>query len=198
MMRRIMLGSELACGVLVALAACSPAPAPTSTATPVPPTSTVIPAGTPVPLAEIAQTVVIPAPGQLGYIDTSGTPPPLTPIVFTLDQIQFEVIDNSNGERSLIDIFADGSVTRDGSAYTADPAQVQALIDQLEAIRIYDVQGIFTGSNTSAGPVSYYLTVSGPLGSRSIATQDGFIPPELQAVFDAILAIVDSASPADA
>jgi hypothetical protein len=184
-MRRVLLPLMLCCAALAA--ACGGPPA---TATPTP--TRIVATETP-PLPEVTaevtqpltalQTVVLPAPGELTYLNTEGTPPaPRQPLQF--DHVQLEIRDGS-GAIILIDVFADGRIVRDGAERTLSVEALDALRSALDIINFYEIEGVYTAN--APGSTRYALTVEGPRGSRTLLADDSATPRELLDVFTLIM-----------
>lgn len=85
----------------------------------------------------------------------------------------------------------EGELTRDDANGTQ--TLPQQAIDQLDLLldqtRFYDIEGVFTSTSAEPDTYRYSLTVSGPNGSRTITADDNLTPPELRALFEAVLAL---------
>ena len=173
---------------LFVLTACSSAPAPT--ATPVPPTAAP-PTNPPAnvsdsALSTLAATVGVPNPGTLVIPTQALTPnaPPEVPLA--INQLTFTQTGGIAGISLNIQLHGDGTLIRDGVTSKVSADAVQGIADQLEKIRFFDLQGIFTGAGASADTYHYTLTVDSAGRNRTITSQDGMTPPELTQLYGSI------------
>jgi hypothetical protein len=172
------------------LAACGGAPEPT--ATPLPPTQTPIPSATPEPTATLAPNVIqartleVPPAGTLIITPLGNTQTPPPP--FTFDIVYFNMMGGSTGVTLEISIDSEGNVTRSNTTSTTTPEVVESIRAALAAINFFGMQGQFDGS-APADAYRYAIRVEGSQGSRGFSATQGYIPPELQNVFDLLLAL---------
>ncbi len=177
-------------GVLL-LASCNNTPEPT--ATPVPPTVTEAPTSTAVSnpednIGDFEGTITVPIPGTLVVGNTSETPgAPTTPLV--LDKLTFAQTGGIADVNYVIQLQGDGTLIRDGVTSTVSQDQVQQIAAMLDQIHFYTMQGTFVSADSSADTYRYSLDVETSLGSRTVFSQDGLTPPELQQIYDAIRAL---------
>ncbi len=177
-------------GVLL-LASCNNTPEPT--ATPVPPTATEVVAPTAVAnpadnLGDFEGTITVPIPGTLTVGNTGETPDaPTTPLA--LDKLTFTQTGGAANVKFVIQLQGDGTLTRDGVTSTVSPDQVQQIAALLDQIDFYHLQGTFVSADSSADTYRYSLNVESAVGSRTIFSQDGLTPPELEQIYDAIRAL---------
>ncbi len=170
------------------LAACGGQP-PAPTEAPTPEETTAIDLNaTPSMLNIIAQTITVPAPGVLSYMDTSGTPEE-PPQPLELNLVQLEVRPAGSSERTIITINGDGTALRDGQPIQMDSATLEALRGLIEQINFFNIQGIFVGEGPTTQGNRYYLTVDGSAGSRMITAEDQNTPSELLAIITLIQSI---------
>jgi|GEM_PF-1142664 hypothetical protein len=184
-MKRLSLFTLCLIAAVFALAACGGTPTPTPTPTEVIEEATQqVDSATAVPLAEIAQTIAIPAPGTLmpgsGVVTPGETYTPLT-----FDTVQLEIFNSGLGINYAITVYSDGRIVRDDTETFVSRETVSALAGLLEQIDFFDMQGIFTGDGVGSGN-RYYLTVSGERGSRTVTADDGITPPELLAIISLV------------
>lgn len=85
-----------------------------------------------------------------------------------------------------------GAVTRDGTTATATPDEVNAIYTLLDQIGFFGLQGVFTTAGAGTDLYSYRLTAERNGASRTIDLQDGYAPPELQRLLDAIVRLGQS------
>lgn len=183
-MRRLLLPVLLGCAALAS--ACGGQPA-TPTATLAVITATAPPEATAEVTESIAllQTVVLPPPGELGYVSTEGTPrAPRQPLQF--DHVQLELRD-VGGAYSLIDVYSDGRITRDGQERTLTVEALDALRSALDIIDFYNIEGVYTASAQTG--TRFALTVEGPRGSRTLLADDSASPQQLLDVFALMMAL---------
>ncbi|MDX2163338.1 MAG: hypothetical protein SF162_18615 [bacterium] len=198
--RRFCLTLTLA--ALALTAACSPAaPEPTATAavteaieataefTPEAPFSQISTLA-----AENAVLITPAAPGTVVYQDTTQTPN-FTPSPFSFDVVTFTREGGLDGEMLIIRLYSDGRLEiNDTPAETrVSAAQVEAIRTQLEALDLFRLGGSFTAPNARPDTVYYNIGLATSEGAITVPAQEGFVPPEMQQVFDALLALVPPA-----
>ncbi len=149
------------------------------------------PESTPSELGVIAQTIAVPPPGQISYMDTSGTPGVRQPLQF--DVVQLEIRPAGSAESTIINLSSDGTVLRDGQPVQVDPASIEVLRGLLDQINFYDIQGVFVGEGGTTQGNRYFLTVSGSSGSRMITADDQYTPSELLAIITLIQSLGEGA-----
>jgi hypothetical protein len=79
-------------------------------------------------------------------------------------------------ETVTISINADGSYNRDGTAGVLSPERVQAIIDLIDQVNFFGMQGTLMGPSVGSGVYQYALTITRVGVSRTIASTDGFMP----------------------
>lgn len=171
------------------LAACGGAAEPTPAPTPA--EVDTAPPSTPSELGIIAQTVAVPPRGELGYIDTSGTPGVPQPLQF--DIVQLEIRSANSSESTIINISSDGTVLRNDVPVQVDPAAIETLCGMLDQINFFQIDGVFAGEGSVTQGNRYFLTVNGSTGSRMITADDQYTPSELLAIFTLIQSLGESA-----
>ncbi|MFN8527649.1 MAG: protealysin inhibitor emfourin [Anaerolineae bacterium] len=182
----------------LAAAACTGTPSPT----PEPPTASPVPAATAevtqeLPFSELATNAADNAilitpqiPGTLSVIDHSSTPN-YTPEALQFDLVQLVRSGGIAGQTLQIRLSRTGALEVDGTVVTTvDAATVEQIRVLLDNIHFYDMTGAFTGPNAQPDAYRYSIAVLGPRGAYSVEAQDGYIPPELQSILDAILVLV--------
>lgn len=176
------------CGLIMLLAACSgnPTAAPTldtslrqnPTVAPTVDNSTLEPTATPLQREYATDQATLPAPG--------------TPIAAVtedanagkvFDSLLFVRTGGIAGQTLTIQLLGDGTLTRDGVSSQASPDQVIQIVDALDKLGFFGIQGIFTAPGTSADTYHYQLTVERLGDSRTIDAEDGFIPPAMAQLF---------------
>lgn len=181
------------CLFAVLLAACGGGGPATPTDLPTPEEST----QEAVSIPELQTTIQIPAPGTL-TVPELGVTPGETRAPFTFDTVQLELQNAALSSSSVIDIFADGRILVNGVTAQVGDDTIEALRGLLEAVSIYDLQGIFVNEGGTSSGYRYYLTVDGPLGSRTITADDGNTPEELLAIFTLIIRLGELAGAPEA
>ncbi|MBC7814384.1 MAG: hypothetical protein H7175_24725 [Burkholderiales bacterium] len=173
--------------LLLATAACSAAPEPTATSAPEP--TDAAPQITQAPIATDALLnivgVTLPPPGTIALPPVTDDPNPNS--LFSSVEL---IRTGGPGNTTLtIMLSGEGELTRNDEAQTIN----QQIVDQLDLLldqtRFYDIQGVFTSNSAEPDIYRYSLTVSGPAGSRTITADDSLTPPELRALFEAVLAL---------
>jgi len=163
--------------------------APTSTA--VPPTES---SGLPTQSGfdALAATLNVPPPGTLVVLDQNETPnaPTRTPI--TINVLQFTQRGGIAGINLTILLRGDGTLVRDGQASTVSQEALQGIAALLDKIDFYNLQGTFSGLGGASDIYHYTLMVDSEIGSRTIQSDDGLTPPELNEIYDAIRALNNS------
>jgi hypothetical protein len=186
------LNGMLITALALLLAACGAPAQPTPTITPTP-----IPSATPEPTATIAPVVLhartqdVILPGTLEVrANPAGT---LTPAPeFTFTQLDFAQTGGVTGATLAISVTGDGVMNYNGVESTLSPEKLEALRAALEAINFFGLQGGFTGIGSSDA-YSYTLTVESAAGSRTLRATEGYIPDQLQSLFDLIMDLNDDA-----
>jgi hypothetical protein len=138
-----------------------------------PPTQ-IVPTQGPREYAEGTQEVVLPLTGT---IVPPATEDPNSGKLF--DLVQFDRLGGAAGKELVIELLADGTVTRDGVKSTIPADQVKEISDVLDQMGFFGMQGVFQGVGTSSEVYTYYITVERAGSSRTITAQDGYIPPQL-------------------
>ncbi len=171
------------CTVLLAACNNNTTPPPTSAAavqqtgplsgTVFPPTQ-IIPTQGPREYAEGTQEVVLPLAGT---IVPPATEDPASGQPF--DLVQLDRTGGVAGKELVIELLADGTVTRDGVKSTIPADQVKEIADVLDQMGFFGMQGVFQGVGTSPDVYTYYITVERAGSSRTVTAQDGYIPPQL-------------------
>ncbi len=176
---------------VIAAAACTGQATPTPTATTPPPTETAPEVTAPPDSSEMLattaaenQVVLTPVPvGTLSVADNSGTPN-YTPAPLDFDTVVFARYGGITGERVIVRLYSDGRLTIDDVEYQVSPDEVEAIRAVLDQLQFYDVRGTFTGPAAQPDAYQYSIGVSGSRGAKTITLQEGYIPPEMQAVVD--------------
>ncbi len=175
------------------LASCNNTPEPT--ATPVPATATEIVAPTTAAstnpednIGDFAGTITVPIAGTLIVGNTGETPnAPTAPLVF--DKVTLTQTGGAANVNFVIQLQGDGTLTRDGVTSTISQDQVQQIAALLDQIKFYQIQGTFVSADSTVDTYRYSLSVDSSIGSRTIFSQDGLTPPELEQIYDAIRAL---------
>ena len=121
---------------------------------------------------------------QAGTIVPPATEDPTAGKLF--DSIELIRSGGIAGKELSIVLQANGSLMRDGVASTIPVDQVKQISDMLDKIGFFGLQGVFQAPGTSADKYSYSLTAERNGSSRTINAQEGYIPPELAAVLQAL------------
>ncbi len=169
---------------VLVLAACGGTPQPT--ATPVPPTAvppTVAPAN--VSVATMAATLGLPQPGT-AIIPDQPTPNAPTPEPISFTDITFTQTGGIANLALKIDLHGDGTLIRDGKTSAVTPSDIKAINTLLDQIQFFALQGIFVGPGATSDTYTYSVTVTTADRSRTIQSQDGLTPPQLNQLYDAI------------
>ena len=186
---RPLLFATILCALI--LAACS---TPQPTATPVPPTSVPVTAGNPTlapasnALATLAATagINLAQPGTL-IIPTQGASPNAptdAPIVF--NNLTFSQSGGIADMSLTIQVSSNGTLIRNNQTGSVSQDDIQKLNNLLNNVHFFTLQGIFTGPSGAADAYQYSLTVNAAQGTRTISSQDGMTPPQLNQIYDAI------------
>ncbi len=175
-------------GMLV-LAACGGAP---PTATPAPPTAvppTAAPAN--ISVATMAATMGLPLPGT-AIIPNQPASSASTPELTSFTDITFSQTGGIANLSLTIDLHGDGTLIRDGKTSTVTPTDIKAINTLLDQIHFFDLQGIFMGPGATSDSYTYSVTVTTADRSRTIQSQDGLTPPQLNQLYDAIRSLNNS------
>ena len=176
------------------LAACggNADPTPTATFTAAPETTQDLAAFTPAqPFSELATTaaenavlITPPVAGTLNRADNTQMP-----IDFNI--VSFSRSGGITGERLTVIAQSDGTLMVNDETRQISDIDLQRIQTALETLQIYDIQGVFTAPGGSADIYYYTIGVNSSRGAISIEAQDGYVPPELQAVFDLMLQLAE-------
>ncbi|NWF69631.1 MAG: hypothetical protein HXY40_11150 [Chloroflexi bacterium] len=128
-----------------------------------------------------AATIVPPQPGVLATVPA--TEDPEAALVF--DSLNFVV--TGGGTTTIIDIFSDGRVLRDGVEYRITPEEVTAIDDMLDAVNFFNLQGTFVSAGGQPGAYQYSLSVERAGSVVTLNAEDGLVPRELQELFSLLL-----------
>lgn len=188
--------TRLAFLLIVALivAACGGSPTPTATPTPAP-TETPIPdtaGGEPIPtrgFEALQVTIPVAQPGTPISPSLAGTVQPANAAPFRFDRLFFAQTGGIAAMELTIEVFADGRVIRNGVESRTSAETVANLTALLEAFDVFRVAGQFMGLSASADAYTYAITIDAGGSSRTIMSQDGYTPPELFAIYDAVRAL---------
>lgn len=92
-----------------------------------------------------------------------------------------------DGKPLDVTLSSDGTVTRDGVTSSVSPDVVSQINTMLSDLSFFGLQGVFQGVGTAPDVYTYNITVELSSGtSRTITAQDGYIPPELAALLQAL------------
>jgi hypothetical protein len=172
------------------LTACSGAGAPTATSVPptaVPPTNPSIPEVNN-SLATLAATagVNLSQPGTLVIPINALSPNAPTDAPIAFNDLTFTQTGGITGLNLVIQIKGDGTFIRDGKTARVTQDDLRKIETLLDGIHFFSLQGIFNGPSAPVDAYQYSLTVNAAQGSRTISSQDGLTPPELNQIYDAI------------
>ncbi len=184
-------GLVLAIIAVCLLAACNPTSAPTQAVLP-----TVAETATPeteeqqveevTPIAEIT----LPAVGE---IVAPATQDPEAGLLF--DLIVFTQTGGQNNTNVTIEVRSDGTLIRNGETSTVSQEDIAAIDTMLDEIGFFGLQGVFAAPAPNPDVYAYTLTVERAGASRMINAQDTYSPPELKALFAAIINLGQPTSP---
>lgn len=181
--------------LVLILAACggSPTPTPTlsvPTATPGLPTQPAG-AGEMLPTSQFNELQVTVAVAQPGTpIPAAGsTIEPVSSQPFQFDRVLFTQTGGLAALNLQIEVFSDGRVVRDGAQSQTSSDVVANIASLIDTFDFFRVSGQFMGTGAAADAYTYSLTVESGGSSRTIMSQDGFTPPALFAIYDALRAL---------
>lgn len=181
--------------LVLILAACGGSPTPTATVS-VPTATAGLPtqpsaAGETLPTSqfnELQVTVAVALPGT--PIPASGaTIEPVSNQPFQFDRVLFTQTGGLSALNLQIEVFGDGRVVRDGAQTQTSSEVVANIASLIDTFDFFRVSGQFIGAGASADTYTYSLTVDSGGSSRTIISQDGFTPPALFAIYDAVRAL---------
>ncbi len=144
------------------------------------------------PFAGVASGVTMPPPGVAvtGAAPTTG-PDETDPYAQPFSELRLTRAGGPTDDLTEIRVLADGSVTLNGELVTVlGPQQINALDQQLNEVRILDLQGTFAGTFQSEQDYLYVLLVEKGGASRSIRADDQLIPPELRGLVDTMFGLI--------
>lgn len=184
MTNKQVLVSWMVCGFLL-LAACAPeAPAPEPTqagiegdlTTPEPTEESIPPFILVTRESEVIPDSGLPVPGR-GTLVASETQDPFADVPF--DRIYVTRYGGGDNIPAVeLEIFADGRYVRDGVSGLLMPEQVEGLNDLINEINFYGIQGTMLGPSAEDIAYRYSVTVDKGAMTRTINSQDQFMPQE--------------------
>ncbi len=181
--------------VVLILAACGGSPTPTPTSAP---TATTVglptqpsAAGDILPTSQFNDLQVTLAVAQPGTpIAASGsTIEPVNNQPFQFNRVLFTQTGGLAAVNLQIELFSDGRLVRDGAQTQTTPEVVASIASLIDTFDFFRVSGQFIGTGASADTFTYSLTVETAGSSRTIMSQDGYTPPALFAIYDAMRAL---------
>lgn len=131
----------------------------------------------------------LPPPGTFVVLMPDPSPDAPEVSLNTFERVVFTRTGGLSGALLFIEVLGDGTVTRDGAVSRVDLQVVDQIMDQLNAMNFYNLQGVFTGPASSADSFRYSLTVDSERGSYTISTDDALTPPPLQALYALLLGL---------
>lgn len=133
--------------------------------------------------AGLAGQVTIVPQGTLAFAEQTQQPdaPTAAPRVFR--SLTFVQVGGAGNSELIVELNADGTLTRNGTAGAIAPAEVALVAAAIDKIRIFDISGTFTGPLQSETSYRYGLTVVTDNGDRSLEAVEGYTPTELMTLF---------------
>ncbi|GEM_PF-1139117 len=138
--------------------------------------------------AENAILITPPVAGTLLIADNRQTPN-YTPAPLDFTLVGFTRLSGLGGERLYVIAESNGTLTVNDEVRQISVSDLDRIRVALDTLRVYDIQGVFTAPGVAAETTRYSITVNGTRGAISIDGVDGYIPAELQVVFDLMLEI---------
>jgi len=181
--------------VLLIAAACTGQAQPTPTATSAPTDEPAAALTPPQPFSELATSaaenailITPPVAGTLSVADSRQTPDfTRAPLDFAL--VRFIREQGIDGELLIITVESSGVLTVNGESREIADLDLERVRMAFEMLQIYEIQGVFTIPGAPADAARYNLAISGSRGAVSIDAIEGYVPSELQTVFDLMLDI---------
>lgn len=196
---------------LFALTACAGQAQPTAEPPTAPPTSEAPPLGTPndsataIPAPEDVEQpttqpnssvstleaqaggpLAVEIPGTMIFPEVTEAVGPETSLESAFQILEYVQTGGAGNTTLSIILLPDGTLTRDDVTGSIPLTEVQAVLDALDKIRFFDLDGTFDGPNTQPGSYHFELSVEAGDRSRLLTASEAYAPPELQALFFAL------------
>ena len=130
----------------------------------------------------VGQVTIAPA-GEMVYAEQTQQPDAPPPAPRTFVGLSYVQVGGAGNQELIVDLRADGTLTRNGAAGTLAPEEVARVAAAIDRLRIFELSGNFTGPLQSENSYRYGLTVSTDNGERSIEAVEGFTPEPLMTLF---------------
>lgn len=134
----------------------------------------------------LGEAVTLIAPGQVLLpeatepVDPNQPAPQFQSLIFTMRR-------GAEGTGLVIELSADGTLTRDGVVSALPASEMQAVTSALNNLRLYDVIATFTGPTQRDDAYFYGFTLLTTSGSeRFISAMEQFTPPQYLRFFNAL------------
>jgi len=129
---------------------------------------------------------VLPPPGTLVTVPaTEEVEPGAASVPFA--SITYEESGGPANTSLRIEIFADGTATRNGDAINVSPAVIADIEQRLDELQFFNIQGQFTVPGAGSDVYEYVVRVELQDGSaKRLQAQDRSSPPELLRLFSAL------------
>jgi hypothetical protein len=123
----------------------------------------------------------VPLPGTLVASETEDPN-----VGLTFDYIFFQQTGGSENTTTVVEIYSDGRVVRDGETFTVSQNVITQLDQMIDSLNFFGLQGTMLGPPGPETSYRYRVGVTRGAETRAINAQDGFIPDEFAAFLGSI------------
>ncbi len=145
---------------------------------------------TPQPQIEVATyQAAIGAPVEaipVGQIVLPERTPEVVPFAQAFRRLEYTQTGGAGNVTLTITLDASGVLTRNDVQTTLPAAEVAAVIDGLDKLRVMDLSGSFDGPPSASSTYRFSLVVQTETGVRRLDANDAYTPAELQQLFFAL------------
>jgi len=136
--------------------------------------------------AQAGRSLNVPIPGTMIFPEETEAVGQVSSLLASFQMLEYVQTGGAGNATITITLLPDGTLTRDGVAGSIPLTEVQAVLDALDKVRFFDVQGTFDGPNSQPGDYRYSLTVETQDDGRLLTASEAYAPAELKSLFFAI------------
>ncbi len=136
--------------------------------------------------AQTGRTLNIPLPGTMIFPEETEAVDPSSTLLTSFRLLEYAQTGGAGNTTLILTLLPDGTLTRDGVVGSISQFEVQAVVDALDKIRFFDLNGTFDGPSSQPGDYRFELTVETEMDSRLLTASESYAPAELKSLFFAL------------